>query len=167
MPAGARAVDPVTAPRNCPNCAASRSSIHGRGPNRVFLYRIRQTAEEAIHNASDHQTTWRHRVCRQRADHRASFWQQLRLSEATRTAGRHFYLAPTRPCRADISNGLRPRPCGLFWMICRFTSARIFPQRGCKLNEPNGFEPLWRVHDRIIRGLWPINFAHKRQRVRS
>ena len=36
-------------------------------------------------------------------------------------------------------------------MICRFTSARNFPQRGCKLNEPNGFEPLRRVHDRIIR----------------
>jgi hypothetical protein len=51
---------------------------------------------------------------------------------------------------------------GYFWMICRFTSARIFPQRGCKLNEPNGFEPLWRVHDRIIRALSPINFAHKR-----
>ena len=47
-------------------------------------------------------------------------------------------------------------------MICRFTSARIFPQRGCKLNEPNGFQPLRRVHDRIIRVLWPINFAHKR-----
>jgi len=26
---------------------------------------------------------------------------------------------------------------GYFWTICRFTSARIFPQRGCKLNEPN------------------------------
>jgi hypothetical protein len=51
---------------------------------------------------------------------------------------------------------------GYFWMICRFTSAWIFPQRGCKLNEPNGFEPLWRVHDRIIRALSPINFAHKR-----
>jgi hypothetical protein len=48
---------------------------------------------------------------------------------------------------------------GYFWMICRFTSARIFPQRGCKLNEPNGFEPLRRVHDRIIRALSPINFA--------
>jgi len=45
-------------------------------------------------------------------------------------------------------------------MICRFTSARIFPQRGCKLSEPNGFEPLRRVHDRIIRVFWPINFAH-------
>src|SRR6516162_2164798 len=51
---------------------------------------------------------------------------------------------------------------GYFWMICRFTSARIFPQRGCKLSEPNGFEPLRRVHDRIIRVFWPINFAHKR-----
>ena len=51
---------------------------------------------------------------------------------------------------------------GYFWMICRFTSARIFPQRGCKLSEPNGFEPLRRVHDRIICALSPINFAHKR-----
>jgi hypothetical protein len=51
---------------------------------------------------------------------------------------------------------------GYFWMICRFTSARIFPQRGCKLSEPNGFEPLRRVYDRIIRVFWPINFAHKR-----
>src|SRR6516164_1689883 len=50
----------------------------------------------------------------------------------------------------------------IFWMICRFTSARIFPQRGSKLSEPNGFEPLRRVHDRIIRVFWPINFAHKR-----
>ena len=41
------------------------------------------------------------------------------------------------------------------------------PAARCKLNEPNGFEPLRRVHDRIIRVLWPINFAHKRQRVRS
>jgi predicted TIM-barrel fold metal-dependent hydrolase len=75
----------------------------------------------------------------------------------------------SRPSRNQtrISNALRPRPYGLSWMICRFTSARIFPQRGCKLNEPNGFEPLRRVHDRIIRVLWPINFAHKRQRVRS
>src|SRR6516162_692145 len=75
----------------------------------------------------------------------------------------------SRPSRNQtrISNALRPRPYGLSWMICRFTSARIFPQRGCKLNEPNGFEPLRRVHDHIIRVLWPINFAHKRQRVRS
>jgi hypothetical protein len=33
-------------------------------------------------------------------------------------------------------------------MICRFTSARIFPQRGCKLNEPNRFQPLRHIHDR-------------------
>jgi hypothetical protein len=38
---------------------------------------------------------------------------------------------------------------------------------GANLTKPNGFEPLRRVHDRIIRVLWPINFAHKRQRVRS
>src|SRR6516165_5536898 len=86
------------------------------------------------------------------------------------TTGRWTFLDHlSRPSRNQtrISNALRPRPYGLSWMICRFTSARIFPQRGCKLNEPNGFEPLRRVHDRIIRVLWPINFAHKRQRVRS
>ena len=38
------------------------------------------------------QTTWRHRACRQRADHRARFWQQLRLSE-TRAAKCHFNSA--------------------------------------------------------------------------
>jgi CubicO group peptidase (beta-lactamase class C family) len=75
-----------------------------------------------------------------------------------------FFLSRPSRNQTGISNALRPRPYGLFWMICRFTSARIFPQRGCKLNEPNGFEPLRRVHDRIIRVLWPINFAHKRQR---
>ena len=50
----------------------------------------------------------------------------------------------SRPSRnqTGISNALRPRPYGLIWMICRFTSARIFPQRGCKLNEPNGFLSL-------------------------
>jgi hypothetical protein len=77
------------------------------------------------------------------------------------------YLSRPSRNQTGISNALRPRPYGLFWMVCRFTSARIFPQRGCKLNEPNGFEPLRRIHDRIIRVLWPINFAHKRQRVRS
>jgi hypothetical protein len=70
----------------------------------------------------------------------------------------------SRPSRnqTGISNALCPRSYGLIWMICRFTSARIFPQRGCKHNEPNGFQPLRRVHDRIIRVLWPINFARKR-----
>jgi hypothetical protein len=52
---------------------------------------------------------------------------------------------------------------GYFWMICRFTSARIFPQRGCKLSEPNGFKPLRPIHHRIICALSRINFAHKRQ----
>jgi len=52
---------------------------------------------------------------------------------------------------------------GYFGMICRFTSARIFPQRGCKLSEPNGFKPLRPIHHRIICALSPINFAHKRQ----
>ena len=36
---------------------------------------IRRTVSEAIHDASGHQTIWRHRVCRQGAVHRARFWQ--------------------------------------------------------------------------------------------
>ena len=73
-------------------------------------------------------------------------------------------LTLSRPSRnqTGISNALHPRPYGLFLDDLPITSARIFPQRGCKLNEPNGFEPLRRVHDRIIRVFWPINFAHKR-----
>ena len=37
---------------------------------------------------------------------------------------------PNRRFRARSALGR----AGYFWMICRFTSARIFPQRGCKLN---------------------------------
>ena len=75
---------------------------------------------------------------------------------------RHIYLS--RPSRNQT--GFRTSSTlgrtGYFWMICRFTSARIFPQRECKLNEPNGFEPLRPADDRIIRVFWPINFAHNR-----
>ena len=71
-----------------------------------------------------------------------------------------------KPAKPEPNRGFRTRSTlgrtGYFWMICRFTSARIFPQRGCKLSEPNVFEPFRRVHDRIIRVFWPINFAHKR-----
>jgi hypothetical protein len=76
------------------------------------------------------------------------------------------HLSNPKPDKPEPNTRFRTRsalgPAGYFWMICRFTSARIFPQRGCKLNEPNGFEPLRRVHDRIIRALSPINFAHQR-----
>jgi putative transposase len=41
--------------------------------------RIRRSVGGAIHDASGRQTTWRRRVCRQRAVHRARFWPQLRL----------------------------------------------------------------------------------------
>ena len=44
----------------------SRSRRSGRRP-------IRQTAGEVIHDASGHQTIWRHPVCRQRAGHPAKF----------------------------------------------------------------------------------------------
>ena len=75
---------------------------------------------------------------------------------------RHIYLS--RPSRNQT--GFRTSSTlgrtGYFWMICRFTSARIFPQRECKLNQPNGFEPLRPADDRIIRVFWPINFAHNR-----
>ena len=37
---------------------------------------------------------------------------------------------PNRRFRARSALGR----AGYFWMICRSTSARIFPQRGCKLN---------------------------------
>jgi hypothetical protein len=71
-----------------------------------------------------------------------------------------------KPDKPELNRRFRTRSAlgrtSYFWMICRFTSARIFPQRGCKLNEPNGFKPLRRVHDRIICALSPINFAHKR-----
>jgi len=84
--------------------------------------------------------------------------------------GKTFYFHDPNPDKPEPNRRFRTRSAlgrtGYFWMICRFTSARIFPQRGCKLNEPNGFKPLWRVHDRIICALSPINFAHKRQRVR-
>jgi predicted ATPase len=55
--------------------------------------------------------------------------------------GREF-PKPAEPEPIRDSNTLRPWPYGLFWMICRFTSARIFPQRGCKLNKPNGFRAI-------------------------
>jgi len=84
--------------------------------------------------------------------------------------GRHCHRLPldalSRPSRNQTGDFEHAPPSavrGYFWTICRSTSARIFPQRGCKLNEPNGFEPLRRVHDRIIRASSPINFAHKRQ----
>jgi hypothetical protein len=87
-----------------------------------------------------------------------------RLPLSVESAERRAGLTLSRPSRNQT--GFRTHSTlsrtGYFWMICRFTSARIFPQRGCKLNEPNGFEPLRRVHDRIIRVFWPINFAHKR-----
>ena len=46
-------------------------------------------------------TIWRRRVCRQRAVHRARFWQQLRPSETTPAAGCHFNFAQPmtfQPC---------------------------------------------------------------------
>jgi hypothetical protein len=63
---------------------------------------------------------------------------------------------PPTACAAVTKSAFHPKPAkpepnrlirthftlgrtGYFWMICRSTSARIFPQRGCKLNEPNGF----------------------------
>jgi transposase len=56
---------------------------------------------------------------------------------------------------------------GQFWMIRRSTSARIFPQRGCKANKPCGFRPFRRIYDRITRaGSLPI-LAHQLSRVRS
>jgi hypothetical protein len=49
-------------------------------------------------------------------------------------------------------------------MICRSTSARIFPQRGCKLkcklNEPHVSEPPWQFDDRIIDRSSPPKPAH-------
>jgi len=75
-------------------------------------------------------------------------------------------LAP-KPDKPEPNRRFRRRSAlghtGYFGMICRFTSARIFPQRGCKLSEPNGFKPLRPIHHRIICALSPINFAHKRQ----
>jgi len=52
----------------------------------------------AIHDASDHRTIWRHRACRQRAAHRARFWQ-LQPIEAGRVS---FQL-----CTADDISTLR------------------------------------------------------------
>ena len=42
-------------------------------------------------------------------------------------------LAKSEPNRRFRARSALGR-AGYFWMICRFTSARIFPQRGCKLN---------------------------------
>jgi hypothetical protein len=56
------------------NKRLARALAFARGGRR----RIRQTVGGAIHDASGRQTTWRHRVCRQRAAHRARFWQPLR-----------------------------------------------------------------------------------------
>ena len=70
-----------------------------------------------------------------------------------------------KPAKPEPNRDFERTPLGrtgYFWMICRFTSARIFPQRECKLNEPNGSEPLRPADDRIIRVFWPINFAHNR-----
>jgi hypothetical protein len=57
-------------------------------------------------------------------------------------------LEAPKPDKPESNRRLRRRSAlgrtGYFWVICRFTSARIFPQRGCKLNEPNGFKPLRR-----------------------
>ena len=99
-------------------------------------------------------------------DHIAAHWEDvLRLGTSIRSGNGHGFGNP-KPDKPEPNRRFRTRSAlgraGYFWMICQFTSARIFPQRGCKLNEPNGFEPLWRVHDRIIRALSPINFAHKR-----
>jgi hypothetical protein len=61
-------------------------------------------------------------------------WTRQTLSRTSQNQTGDFEHAPPSAVRA------------VFWMICRFTSARIFPQRGCKLNEPHGVKPLWRVH---------------------
>src|SRR6516165_5487962 len=68
---------------------------------------------------------------------------------------RHILLS--RPSRNQTRSTVGHT--GYFWMICRSTSARIFPQRGCKLNEPNGFKPLRRVEDRIIPASLPPKFC--------
>jgi len=65
--------------------------------------RIRQTVGGAIHDASGHRTIWRHRVCRQRAAHRATFWL-LQPSEASRVS---FQL-----CTADYISTLREQGRG-------------------------------------------------------
>jgi hypothetical protein len=46
---------------------------------------------------------------------------------------------PSRNQTGDFRMRSALRRTGYFWMVRRFTSAQIFPQRGCKLNEPNGF----------------------------
>jgi hypothetical protein len=55
--------------------------------------RIRQTVGGLIHAASGRRTIWRHRVCRQRAVHRARLWQLLRPSETTPAAGCYVNFA--------------------------------------------------------------------------
>jgi hypothetical protein len=47
-----------------------------------------------------------------------------------------------------------------FRMICRSASAQIFPQRGCKLNEPHVPKPSWQFDERIIDRSSPPKLAH-------